>query len=225
MEGDYNMKHKQFMPLNLQLFAEEGTQEKTPDNAQETFNVDGLSDEQLAAIKEKFKLKDDKDVDSIIKNKRNRWQQDYEAKIEQERNEAAELAKLSEKERQQALIDKEKKQLEEERAAFNRERLLVEKGKQLREIGVPDILANRIGGDTAEEALEDVKAFKQLWDKALESAVNERLKSSVDSPLSGDSKNNKANPFAKETLNLTEQGRLFREDPEQARMLQALANK
>lgn len=177
------MKHKQFMPLNLQLFAEEGTQEKTPDNAQETFNVDGLSDEQLAAIKEKFKLKDDKDVDSIIKNKRNRWQQDYEAKIEQERNEAAELAKLSEKERQQALIDKEKKQLEEERAAFNRERLLVEKGNQLQEIGIPNILADRINGDTAEEALEDVKAFKQLWDKALESAVNERLKSSVDSPL------------------------------------------
>ena len=225
MEGEYNMKHKQFMPLNLQLFAEEGTQEKTPDNAQETFNVDGLSDEQLAAIKEKFKLKDDKDVDSIIKNKRNRWQQDYEAKIEQERNEAAELAKLSEKERQQALIDKEKKQLEEERAAFHRERLLVEKGNQLQEIGIPNILADRINGDTAEEALEDVKAFKQLWDKALESAVNERLKSSVDSPLAGDSKNNKVNPFARETLNLTEQGRLFREDPEQARMLQALANK
>lgn len=183
MEGDYNMKRKQFMPLNLQLFAEEGGEEQTPDNVQETFNVDQLSDEQLAAIKEKFKLKDDKDVDSIIKNKRNRWQQDYEAKIEQERNEAAKLAKLSEKERQQALIDKEKKQLEEDRAAFNRERLLVEKGKQLREIGVPDILADRIGGDTAEEALEDVKAFKQLWDKALETAVNERLKSSVDSPL------------------------------------------
>lgn len=219
------MKRKQFMPLNLQLFAEEGGEEQTPDNVQETFNVDQLSDEQLVAIKEKFKLKDDKDVDSIIKNKRNRWQQDYEAKIEQERNEAAELAKLSEKERQQALIDKEKKQLEEERAAFNRERLLVEKGKQLREIGVPDILADRIGGDTAEEALEDVKAFKQLWDKALESAVNERLKSSVDSPLSGESKNSKVNPFAKETLNLTEQGRLFREDPEQARMLQVLANK
>lgn len=208
------MNSKLLVPLNLQLFSKE-VEEQRADNSTETETKQEPTEKTFTRS----------DIAKIVAAEKNKWQQDYEAKIEQERNEAAELAKLSEKERQQALIDKEKKKLEEERAAFNRERLLVEKGNQLQEIGIPNILADRINGDTAEEALEDVKAFKQLWDKALESAVNERLKSSVDSPLAGDSKNNKVNPFARETLNLTEQGRLFREDPEQARMLQALANK
>lgn len=222
------MKHKQFLPLNLQLFAEEGTREQTPDNVQEAFNVDGLSDEQLAAIKEKFKLKDDKDVDSIIKNKRNRWQKE----LEEVKNQAELMASLSEEKRQEFLekqkedaLTKREKELEEQINAFNRERLFVEKGKQLQEKGIPSVLANRILGDTAEEAIEDIEAFSKEWSIALETAVNERLKSSVDSPLSGDTKNTQTNPFAKETLNLTEQGRLFREDPERARMLQALANK
>lgn len=166
------MNSKLLVPLNLQLFAEE-VEEQSADNSTETETKQETTEKTFTRS----------DIAKMIAAEKSKWQQDYEAKIEQERNEAAELAKLSEKERQQALIDKEKKQLEEERAAFNRERLLVEKGKRLQEIGISSDLATRILGNTAEEALEDVKLFKQQWDKALEAAVNERLKSSVDSPL------------------------------------------
>jgi hypothetical protein len=48
---------------------------------------------------------------------------------------------------------------------------------------------------------------------------------SVDNPLGAGSNKTEANPFAKDTLNLTEQGRLFKEDPERAKALQSLANK
>lgn len=166
------------LKLNLQQFAKgqeggeggEGTGQATPPE----FNADSLTDEQVAAIKEKFGLKDDTDVDSIVKSKRSRWQKE----LEEEKNEAARLAKLSEEERQQALIQKEK-------AAFRQEQLLVEKGKQLQEIGIPSAFAARIQGNTAEEAIKDVKSFKAEWDKALEAAVNEKLKASVDTPLGG----------------------------------------
>ncbi|QSQ99536.1 DUF4355 domain-containing protein [Lactococcus garvieae] len=171
--------------LNLQHFAEgqEGgdggldTGQATPPE----FNADSLTDEQVAAIKEKFGLKDDNDVDSIVKSKRSRWQKE----LEEEKNEAARLAKLSEEERQQALIQKEKDDFEQEKAAFRQEQLLVEKGKQLQEIGIPSAFAARIQGNTAEEAIKDVKSFKAEWDKALEAAVNEKLKASVDTPLGG----------------------------------------
>lgn len=103
--------------------------------------------------------------------------------------------------------------------------MLVEKGKQLQEIGIPSAFAARIQGNTAEEAIKDVKSFKAEWDKAVEAAVNEKLKDSVDTPLGSDGKGISNNPFAKETFNLTEQGRLFLEEPEKAKTLQALANK
>lgn len=177
--------------LNLQHFAEgqeggdggEGTGQITPPE----FNADSLTDEQVVAIKEKFGLKDDNDVDSIVKSKRSRWQKE----LEEEKNEAARLAKLSEEERQQALAQKEKEDFEKEKAAFRQEQLLVEKGKQLQEIGIPNTLAARIQGSTAEEVIEDVKAFKNEWDKAIEVAVKQTLASSIDRPLGGNNTPNK----------------------------------
>ncbi|ANA49636.1 scaffold protein [Lactococcus phage PLgT-1] len=190
MERNNTMNFKtlcgsELLKLNLQLFAGgqeggdggAGTGQATPPE----FNADSLTDEQVAAIKEKFGLKDDTDVDSIVKSKRSRWQKE----LEEEKNEAARLAKLSEEERQQALIQKEKDDFEQEKAAFRQEQLLVEKGKQLQEIGIPSAFAARIQGNTAEEAIKDVKSFKAEWDKALEAAVNEKLKASVDTPLGG----------------------------------------
>lgn len=212
---------EKLLKFNLQRFAEDGEGEGAGQPNTPKFNAEALTDEQVAAIKEKFGFKDDTDVDSIVKSKRSRWQKE----LEEEKNEAARLAKLSEEERQQAIIQKEKDDLEKEKAVFRQEQLLVEKGKQLQAIGIPSDLAARIQGNTAEEVMEDVKSFKTEWDKALKSAVDAALVSSVDNPLGSGSTNNTTNPFAKESFNLTEQGRLMREDPEKAKSLQALANK
>lgn len=164
---------KLFMPLNLQFFAEDGGDDNPGDHTTPEFNVDELNEEQLAAIKEKFGFKDDKDVDSIVKSKKSRWQKE----AEEEKNEAARLAKLSEEDRQKALIQKEKEEFEKEKEEFRKEQLYVEKGKQLTAQGIPADFAHRIAGDTAEEILEDVKAFRAEWDKAVEAKVNERLAS------------------------------------------------
>lgn len=167
------MKNKFFMPMSLQFFAEGGSDDNPGDQTPPEFNVDELNDEQLATIKEKFGFKDDNDVDSIVKSKKARWQKD----LEQEKNEAARLAKLSESERQQALIQKEKDEFEKEKAEFHKEQLFVEKGKQLTTQGIPADFAHRITGETAEAILEDVKTFRNEWDKAIETKVNERLAS------------------------------------------------
>lgn len=222
MEGVQNMKHKKLLPLNLQFFAEKDESD-TPDDSETSkqLNVEELSDEEIAAIKEKFGFKDDKEIDSIVKSKKSRWQKEFE----EEKNEAARLAKLSEEERQKELLNKEKTAFEKEKEAFRQEQLFVEKGNQLQSIGISKELAARIKGDTAEEILEDVKTFKKAWDEALKVAVDQALLNSVDSPLGSNTTLPDINPFAAETLNLTEQGRLLREDPEKAKALQALANK
>lgn len=174
------MNKLNLMSMRLQFFAadngSEGGQPETGNNEGQNGNeldVESLTGEQLAAIKEKFGFKDDTDVDSIVKAKRSRWQKE----MEQEKNEAARLAKLSEEERQQALIQKEKDEFEKEKAEFRKQQLFVEKGKQLTAQGIPADFAHRITGDTAEDILEDVKAFRAEWDKAVEAKVNERLAS------------------------------------------------
>ncbi|MGM0137612.1 hypothetical protein IGI65_000014 [Enterococcus sp. DIV0755b] len=164
---------KLFMPLNLQFFAEENDADQPGDQTSTDFNVEEFSEEQVAVIKEKFGFKDDKEVDSIVNSRRARWQKE----LEEQKNEAARLAKLSEKDRQQAIFDKEREDFEKEKETFRKEQLFVEKGKQLTAQGIPADFAHRIAGDTAEEILEDVKAFRAEWDKAVEAKVNERLAS------------------------------------------------
>ena len=165
------MKKKQLMKMNLQYFAEGGEGSAPETTETPAINLDELNEEQLASIKEKFGFKDDDDVNKLIQSKHASWSK----KLEAEKNEAARLAQLSEEERQQALIQKEKEEFEAEKAKFRQDQLFVEKGKQLVAEGMPAEFANRIIGDSAEEILADVKALRAEWDKAIEAKVNERL--------------------------------------------------
>lgn len=174
MEGVTIMFKKQLMPMHLQFFAEPDGSDTPPAEEQTPeFDAENLTDEQLAAIKEKFGFKDNDEIDTIVKGKKSKWQKE----LEQEKNEAARLAKLSESERQKALIQKEKDDFEKEKAEFRKEQLFVEKGKQLTANGMPADFATRVIGETAEEILEDVKALREEWDRAVEAKVNERLAS------------------------------------------------
>lgn len=178
MEGVTNMKYKQFLPvlpMRLQFFADDDGGVQTPDNDTPKINLEELNDEQLAAIKEKYGFKDDNDVDSIIKSKHSRWQKE----LEKEKDEAARLAKLSEKDRQQALFDKEKAEFEKQKAEFQKQQLFIEKGNQLVAQGLPREFASRVVGETAEEILADVKELREEFDKAVEAKVNERLTSKM----------------------------------------------
>ncbi|XOW21423.1 DUF4355 domain-containing protein [Lactococcus cremoris] len=119
---------------------------------------------------EKFGLKDDTDVDSIVKSKRSRWQKE----LEEEKNEAARLAKLSEEERQQALIQKEKDDFEKEKAVFRQEQLLVEKGNNFKK-SVFQVLLLPVFKEILLRAIKDVKSLKLNGIK-LEAAVNKNSK-------------------------------------------------
>lgn len=160
------LKNKSILPMKLQMFAEENP------TAEETTQTEEQVQEPEAPKEKTFTRSE---IAKMIASEKSKWEQEYEAKVEKERNEAAELAKLSEKDRQKALIQKEKDDFEKEKAEFRKQQLFVEKGKQLTAQGIPADFAHRIAGDTAEDILEDVKAFRAEWDKAVEAKVNERL--------------------------------------------------
>ena len=164
------LEKKLFMPMNIQMFAEEGDGTDTPPADSSETDKDKLNEQGEKTFTRS-------DIAKMIAAEKGKWEQEYEAKVEKERNEAARLAKLSEEDRQKALLEKDRTEFEKEKAEFQKQQLFVEKGKQLTAQGIPADFAHRITGDTAEDILEDVKAFRAEWDKAVEAKVNERLAS------------------------------------------------
>lgn len=118
-------------------------------------------------------------LNKAIQKRLARERKDIEAKIEAERKEAEELAKLSEAEKQRKLFEKQVKEFEETKRAFEQERLLNETTKQLASKNLPVEFAEMLKGTDAESTFENIKAFEEKFNAALEVKVNERLKGNV----------------------------------------------
>lgn len=156
-------------------------------------------------------------LDNIIKDRLER----FTKKAEEDRKQAEELAKLSEKERAKAELEIKKKEFEDERKLFYKERLELQTSKELDKLGIPISFTNYVMGDNAEETQANITDFTKLWESELEKRRIDAMKGKT--PGSGE--NTPKNPFTAEHFNLTEQGRLFREDPERAKLLQQQAKK
>ena len=98
------------------------------------------------------------------------------AKMESDRKEAEELAKLSEAERQAKLFEKQVKEFEETKRAFENEKMLNETMKQLASKNLSTSFATLLKADDAETTLANINNFEVEFNKAVEARVNERLK-------------------------------------------------
>jgi hypothetical protein len=116
------------------------------------------------------------EVDKIVAKRLAREKKDIEAKIEAERKEAEELAKLSEAEKQKKLFEKQVREFEETKKAFEAERLLNETTKQLASKNLPVEFANMLKAADAESTFENIKLFEAKFNEALERMVSDRLK-------------------------------------------------
>ena len=116
------------------------------------------------------------EVDKMISKRLQRERKDIEAKIEAERREAEELAKLSEAEKQRKLFEKQVKEFEETKRAFENERLLNETSKQLASKNLPIEFAEILKGNNAEKTFENIQLFEAKFNEAVEKVVTERLR-------------------------------------------------
>ena len=119
------------------------------------------------------------EVNEIINKRLQRERKDIEAKIEAERKEAEELAKLSEAEKQKKLFEKQVREFEETKKAFENERLLNETSKQLDAKKLPIKFAKLLKGKNAEETFENIQLFEVEFNEAVEKVVTERLRGNV----------------------------------------------
>ena len=120
---------------------------------------------------EETKLFTQEQVDAMI-NKRL-------AKEKRKQAEAKRLAELSEDDRVKEQLKLDREAFENERLEFLKEKMNVQAEKELINNGLPASFTKYVVTDEAESTLQNIKAFKQEWDKALEAAVKDRIKSNA----------------------------------------------
>ena len=98
------------------------------------------------------------------------------AKERARHKEAERLSKLSEEDRVKEQLNIDRAAFESEKAEFLKEKMLTSCQKELINNNLPTEFANLLVTDSADSTNENIKTFKEQWNKALESAVNERLK-------------------------------------------------
>lgn len=96
--------------------------------------------------------------------------------------EAKRLAELSEDDRVKEQLKLDREAFENERMEFLKEKMNVQAEKELINNGLPASFTKYVVTDEAESTLQNIKAFKSEWDKALEAAVKERIKSNAKVP-------------------------------------------
>lgn len=193
--------------FDLQFFA--GDEEET----EEKKEVKMLTEEEAKALAEK---EADRRATKAIQTAKEKWEKEFQEKLAKEK----ELAQLSAEERKAKEFEEQQKQFEVERKTFVKEKLTLQAEKDMISKGLPSEFASLMIGSNAEETLSNINTFEQTFRKAVEQAVEEKIKGKT--PKSGTTET-EYNPFNKETFNLSEQGRLYRENPAEAERLRKVA--
>ncbi len=147
----------------------------------------------------------DRRVTQALKKKEKEWEEKLKVEKEAAIKEAEKLAKMSEKERlkvqkekEELEIEKARRTLEEDKAAFEREKLDLETHKQLAERNLPTEFAPYIQGQDADDIFERLNTFEKSWQKAIEEAVQDRLRAK--SPKTSNTSGKKKPYFTREEV-------------------------
>lgn len=116
------------------------------------------------------------ELNQLLADEKAKWEQDAAAKIEAAKSEAEKLAKMTADEKAQFELDKRIKELEDKEQSIALRELKAETLKTLSEKGLPADVLDLVLADNAENTLKKVETFKATFDKAVQAAVDERLK-------------------------------------------------
>lgn len=160
------------IPMDLQLFADEETEQQETQESEQQEQVTYTQEE----FDKQLQSEADKRVTEALKTAKAKWESDYKDKLKKEKDEAARLAKMSAEDRAKEEFEKQKQDFEAEREQFERDRLELQVKKDLNEQGLNESFSSFLIGEDADSSLANIKAFKGAWDKALSEAVKEKLK-------------------------------------------------
>lgn len=172
------------------------------------------------------------DLDRLIQQRLQRERKKWEQQLEEERKKAA----MTEAERLKAEKEEAERRAQEAQASANQRLLQAEAKVVALELGVkadriPYVLrlADLSDVEVGDDGNIDAKALRDAVEAVLRDLPELKAVAQPPGPSGGDFNGGGSaadkNPWSKEHFNLTEQGRILREDPERAKQLMAAARK
>lgn len=130
---------------------------------------------QLPKTPEELQALLQREADRRVNQAQKKWQEKQKEIVEAEKAEAARLAKMSAAEREKAQYEKERAEFEAEKAKLQQERLVSQVEKELVTKGLDANFAKYVIADTEEDILNNINNLKNLFDKAVNEAIKEKI--------------------------------------------------
>ena len=180
------MRKKYFycrIPMNLQIFAEGGAGDGAGADGGNGGGA-GAADQGEAELpsfddflkgegnQAEFDRRVQKAIDTAVTNAQEKWQALTDDKL----SEAERLAKMTKEEKEQYQRKKKEKELSDREAAITRKELMAEAKNTLASDGLPQELAEVLNYTDADSCKKSMEKVKTVFQKAVETAVEEKLK-------------------------------------------------
>lgn len=147
---------------------ETNTDTETTDNQEQT----ATQDDKLTFTPKEFDSEVDKRIANALQTAKSKWDEEKQEEI----SNAEKLAKMSAAERKEAEDNAKQETLDKREKELNMREYRYEAKHQLEENGLPDSFVDMVLSEDAETTKNNIGAIKAEFDKAIEAAVNEKLK-------------------------------------------------
>lgn len=203
--------------LNIQFFADEGGEDAGVDD--KGGKGDDKKDDEGEKKEVDFTPEQQAKIDSLIAKTVARERANRDKDIEAAKTEAEKLAKMNAEQKADYERQQQELKLLEREAVITRRELRATALETLAEKGLPKQLAEILVFTDAASTSSSLDAVEKAFRESVEAGVNERLRGG--NPPGGGKGGSigQKNPWKKETYNLTEQGKILKENPDLAKQL------
>ena len=164
------MKEKFLFPLNIQLFADDGSgNDSGNDNDQGNDGQGNDGQGNDGQTGQETKTFTQEELDRIVQGRIAKERKSWEKQLEEQQTEAQKLEKMSEEE-------KRIKDLDDREAAITRRELTAQAKVQLADKGIPTELAEILILTDADSCKKSIETVEKAFQTAVQRAVEERIK-------------------------------------------------
>lgn len=128
----------------------------------------------------------DRRVTQALQTAKQKWEEEFKQKLEEERREAERLAKLTQAEKEKELLRKQQEEIKKKEKEIALREMKLEAVKILNEKELPVEFVDLLTTEDAEQTKTNIEIFEKAFRDAVEKAVNERLKGAT--PKAGETK-------------------------------------
>lgn len=170
------MKERFLFPLNIQLFADDGSGNDSGNDGQGNNNQvnDGQGNDGQTG--QEPKVFSQEEVDKIVQGRIAKERKSWEKQLQEQQTEAQKLEKMSEKEKKKYQEEKRIKDLDDREAAITRRELTAQAKVQLADKGIPTELAEILILTDADSCKKSIETVEKAFQTAVQRAVEERIK-------------------------------------------------